>query len=223
MSTKLCEPGEVFAAPFDLEPVPLLPRALPFDDPGWIFQPQYEGYRALLEAGGRSGARFRGPRELRPDRLEELGDRVAAVLGPRDAVLDGIVVALDRNGQPSLGELRRAGLLSFCAFDLVRLDGDDLRRLSLADRLRRLAHLLPADTSPIYKLFTLEEHGRALYQAARRMGLEGIVARRKQDPYAATTVWYVIRNPGYTRDDGRVDPFRPRVRPRRSDREGARP
>lgn len=223
MSTKLCAPVEALSAPPEVEPVPFLPRALPFDDPGWVFQPKYEGLRAILETGTPSRCRVGEGLGLGPERPAELCDRVGAVLGPRDAVLDGDVVALDRDGRPSIRELLRGGLLSFCAFDLLRLDGEDLRPLPLAERLRRLALLLPADTAPVYKLFTLEEHGRALFQAARRMELEGIVARRKQDPYARTTVWYSIRNPGYARDDGRIDPFRQRARARRSDRGTLRP
>lgn len=203
------------------DPVPYLPRALAFDDPGWVFQPRYEGVRAFaVRAAG--GCEILAGRELRSERLAELAARVSAVLGAHDAVLDGDVVALDREGRPSLRELRKGrSLLAFGAFDLLSLDGEDLRGRPLSERLARLAALLPADTGPLYKMFTLEEHGRALFQAARRMELEGIVARRKQDPYGPGTVWYSIRNPGYSQDDGRIDPFRPRPRARRTDREPA--
>jgi bifunctional non-homologous end joining protein LigD len=203
------------------EPVPYLPRALPFDDPGWVFQPRYEGLRAFVV---RSAGRCEIPagRELRPERLGELGERVSAVLGGHEAVLDGDVVALDREGRPSLRELLKGrSLLAFGAFDLLWLDGEDLRAQPLSERLRRLAALLPSDTGPLYKMFALEEHGRALFQAACRMELEGIVAKRKQDPYGTGTVWYTIRNPGFSQDDGRIDPFRPRPRARRTDREPA--
>jgi ATP-dependent DNA ligase len=205
------------------DPVPYLPRALPFDDPGWVFQPRYEGRRALAIRSA-EGCEIRAGRELRIERLGELADRVAAVLGRHEAVLDGDVVALDREGRPSLRELLKGqSLLAFAAFDLLWLDGEDLRALPLSERQRRLTTLLPADTGPLYKMFTLEEHGRALYQAACRMELEGIVAKRKQDPYGPGTVWYTIRNPGYVQDDGRIDPFRHRPRSRRTDREPAAP
>lgn len=199
--------------------VPYIPRALPFDDPGWVFQPKYEGSRGFLVLTS-DGCEIRTGREVRPDRLRELAERVAEVMGRRDAVLDGDIVALDRDGRPSLRELLRGRvLLSFGAFDLLRLDGEDLRDLPLSERQRRLGDLLPSDTGPLYKMFVLQEHGRALFQAARRMDLEGIVAKRMQDPYGESTVWYSIRNPGYTQDDGRIDPFRPRGRARRADRE----
>ena len=203
------------------QPVPYLPRALPFDDPGWVFQPRYEGLRAFV-LPGRGGCEVRAGRELRGERLAELADRIGGVLGGRAAVLDGDVVALDRDGRPSLRELLKGrSLLSFGAFDLLGLEGEDLRSLPLSERQRRLADLLPADTAPLYKMFTIEEHGRSLFQAACRLELEGIVAKRKQDPYDPGTVWYAIRNPGYTPADGRLDPFRPRPRARRTDREPA--
>jgi ATP-dependent DNA ligase len=58
--------------------------------------------------------------------------------------------------------------------------------------------LLPQDTGPLYKILTIEEHGRALYSAIRKMDLEGIVAKRKSDPYAPQTCWYKIKNPEYS-------------------------
>ena len=199
--------------------VPYVPRALPFDDPAWLFQPKYEGLRGFA-IRTQTGCVIRSARELRPERLAELSERVAAVLGAREAVLDGEVVGLAPDGRPSLRELLKGrSLLAFGAFDLLWLDGQDLRPLPLVERRRQLAALVPEDTGPLYKMFVLEEHGRALFQAARRLELEGIVAKRKQDPYGSGTVWYSIRNPGYTQDDGRIDPFRPRSRARRADRE----
>jgi ATP-dependent DNA ligase len=53
----------------------------------------------------------------------------------------------------------------------------------------------------------VEEHGRELYEAAQRLDLEGIVAKRKADPYASETVWYKITNAAYTQAQGRGDLF----------------
>jgi hypothetical protein len=57
---------------------------------------------------------------------------------------------------------------------------------------------LPEDTGPLYKILTIEEHGRALFGAIRRMDLEGIVAKRLSDSYGSGTTWYKIGNPGYS-------------------------
>jgi hypothetical protein len=51
------------------------------------------------------------------------------------------------------------------------------------------------------------EHGRELYEAAQRLDLEGIVAKRKADPYSPQTIWYKVKNPAYTQAEGRGDLF----------------
>ena len=124
-------------------------------------------------------------RTTRPLRTCGIGS--ARVLAGREAILDGEIVSLDAKGKPVFRELLKGrGYLAFAASDLVWLDGSDLRSLPLVERKRRLADLLPADTGPLYKVFTLEEHGRALFEAARKMDLEGIIAKRCQDPYHQT-------------------------------------
>lgn len=181
----------------DIEPVALLPWTKPFDGPEWMFEPKYDGFRGLLY-GTATGCEIRTRRVHRAERFTDLCERVARVLAGRPAVLDGEVVSLDERGKPVFRDLLRGrGYLAFAAADLVWLDGSDLRSLPLAERKRRLAELLPADTGPLYKIFTLQEHGRALFETARRMDLEGVVAKRADDPYSSETPWYVIRNPAY--------------------------
>jgi bifunctional non-homologous end joining protein LigD len=188
----------------EIEPVALQSWTRPFDGPEWLFEPKYEGFRGLLSASA-SGCELRIHRSHRPERFVELRDRLAPVLNGREAVLDGQVVALDGKGKPVLRDLLQGrGYLAFAAADLVWLDGQDLRDLPLAERKRRLAELLPADTGPLYKIFTLAEHGRALFETARKMDLEGIVAKRAADAYGPETVWYVIRNPGYRGEAARA-------------------
>lgn len=197
----------------DIEPVALLPRAVPFDGRQWMFEPKYDGFRSLLYASA-SGCEIRSRRAHRTEQFTDLRHRVAGVLGGRQAVLDGEVVSLDPKGKPVfLDLLKGRGYLAFAASDLLWLDEDDLRALPLVERKRRLAELLPSDTAPLYKVFTLEEHGRALFETARKLDLEGIVAKRVDDPYASETLWYTIRNPAYRQaEPGSME--RPRRRAR---------
>jgi ATP-dependent DNA ligase len=58
-------------------------------------------------------------------------------------------------------------------------------------------------------VFAVEGRGRDLFAAAERLDLEGIVAKRKADPYAPATVWYKVRNRAYTQMEGRGELFRP--------------
>jgi ATP-dependent DNA ligase len=57
-----------------------------------------------------------------------------------------------------------------------------------------------------------EEHGRELFEAAQRLDLEGIVAKRRADPYSSQTVCYKVKNPAYTQAEGRGDLFERRAR-----------
>lgn len=217
MPTMLTSPpaAEAIAALPRVDPVVPILRADPFDATQWIFEPKYEGLRAFLyAAAGR--CEIRSLAVARASTYAELGERIARILGNRQVVLDGEVVALDARGKPVLRDLLKGrGFPAFAAFDLLWLDGRDLRPLPLAERKRILAELLPLDTASLYKVFTLAEHGRALFEAARKSELEGIVAKRLSDPYGPDTVWYRIRNPAYRGTDGRVEPAAPRIRVRR--------
>jgi bifunctional non-homologous end joining protein LigD len=171
-----------------------------------MFEPKYDGLRGLVYASA-LGCEIRCQQDSRFPDFGELSSRVAGVLGAREAILDGEVVALDRKGKPVLRDLIRGqGFLAFAAFDLLWLDGDDLRPLPLAERKLRLTALLPADTGPLYKILTLEEHGRALFKAITKMDLEGIVAKRKSDPYGSATTWYKIENLAYAWTEERKSP-----------------
>ena len=186
----------------DIEPVRLLARADAFDSPDWIFEPGYDGFRALLYASG-STPEIRTLQQAGFEGAPELRERMARVIGRREAILDGLIVSLDAKGKPSLRDLLRGrGFLAFAASDLLWLDGHDLRPLPLTERKARLAMLLPADTGPLYKIFSLEEHGRALFETAKKLDLAGIVAKRKREPYGPGTVWYGIRNGTHSAADG---------------------
>jgi bifunctional non-homologous end joining protein LigD len=200
-----------------VDPIILVPRPDPFDDPEWIFEPKYDGFRGFVYSS-KIGCEIRSRRDFKFDRFGDLCQRIAGVLGERDAILDGEVVALNRRGKPIFRDLLRGqGFIAFAAFDLLWLNGRDLRPEPLSERKRLLGDLLPEDTGPLYKILTLEEHGRALFSAIRKMDLEGVVAKRKSDPYTHGTTWYKIKNVGYSQGEGRVDLFRRRERSRHTE------
>lgn len=178
-----------------VEPISLVLRAEPFDDAGWIFEPKYDGCRALLYHSDH-GCEIETFQDV-AGQIQELRGRVADVLRGRETILDGEIVALDRQGKPVLHYLVQGeGYPAFAASDLLWLDGVDLRDQPLEARKGQLAQLLPEDTGPLYKVLTVEEHGRALFGAIKRLDLPGIVAKSRHDPYGPTTAWYEIRNPG---------------------------
>ena len=197
-----------------IDPIILASRDQPFDDPDYLFEPKYDGFRGIVYAS-KLGCEIRSRRDFPFDRFRDLCSRISGVLRGREVILDGEVVSLNRQGKPVFRDLLRGqGFIAFAAFDLLWLDGADLRSRHLAERKQLLGDLLPQDTGPLYKILTLEEHGRALFSAIRKMDLEGVVAKRKTDPYTPETEWYKIKNPGYSQVEGRGDLFHPRERRR---------
>jgi bifunctional non-homologous end joining protein LigD len=112
-------------------------------------------------------------------------------------------VALDRHGRPDFRELAAGGsAIAYAVFDILWLDGEDLRPLPLAERKRRLDLAVPANTACLMKVLSIGNDGNALFRAAQRLDLAGIVAKRTADPYAAGTVWFQVPNAGYRRREG---------------------
>jgi bifunctional non-homologous end joining protein LigD len=182
----------------DIQPIIPVHLAEPFDDAGWLFEPKYEGVRGLVYSSGLD-CEIQSAAELPSEPLRDLCGRVRAVLGGRETIIDGEVVALNRQGKPGFPDLVRGqGYIAFAASDLLWLGGKDLRARPLSERKLLLNRLLPEDTGPLYKVLVMEEFGRALYGAIRRMDLKGVLAKRKADPYGSDTIWYQIANPGYT-------------------------
>lgn len=171
------------------------PAAAPPDGEGWAFEIKWDGVRALARvAGGRLEISSRSGEDAtgRYPELAELGAAVGA-----DAVLDGEIVALDREGRASFQALqRRMGLsrpetiarraqetpVTYVVFDVLWLNGSSL----LSEPYRRRRELLatldldgPSWRAPAHHL---GDGGRFL-QAARERGLEGIVCKRIDGPY----------------------------------------
>jgi bifunctional non-homologous end joining protein LigD len=175
----------------------------PFSDSEWLYEVKWDGYRAVLFLeGGKLRLASRNQNDL-TGQYPELAD-LSTELDARTAVVDGEVCALDEEGRPSfslmqqrtggLGRRRRGpgdhGIpIVYYAFDLLYLDGFDLRRVELSERKRLLCHLLRnggPDSQRDPGLLRYSDDfadGVALYRAARARGLEGIVAKRRRSCY----------------------------------------
>jgi len=126
---------------------PIIPtrRKEPFDDPEWLFEFKYDGFRGLcyLERGS-NRIISRNGNQL--SRFDTLADQVAAALGVDNAILDGEVIAADESGRPQFYDLlRRTAAPAYVAFDILWLNGTDLRPLPLSERRRRLQTILPPE------------------------------------------------------------------------------
>jgi len=185
-------------------------RGVPFDDPAWLFEPKYDGFRGLLYVSPRN-CWFRSKRGNTMSRFQGLAEQVRDELRVRLAILDGEIVSLDEEGRHIFRRmLAGRGHLHYAAFDLLWLNGKDLRALPLTRRKQQLGRLVPVATPVLSRIFSVEECGCDLLGAAERLDLEGIVAKRKADPYGAETTWFKIKNRAYTQATGRWELFQKR-------------
>ena len=104
------------------------------------------------------------------------------------------MIAADETGRPQFYKLlRRAGAASYVAFDLLWLDGTDLRPLPLSERRQRLLSILPNGSAAICEALSVQGRGRELFELMRDHDLEGTIAKRLTDPYEPRTRWQIGR------------------------------
>jgi bifunctional non-homologous end joining protein LigD len=163
----------------------------PFDDPDWLFEVKWDGFRVetavdggharLWTRGEQDATRYFGP-FLEP----------TSWLAARRAIVDGEVIALDKHGEPDFAllqaRIKGRGVATeptpfvYEVFDLLHLDGRSLVDEPLEERRRLLADALRPDPR-----VRLSEHivgeGIAFFEAARTRGLEGIMAKDRHSPY----------------------------------------
>lgn len=188
-----------------VQPIVPTSRKEPFDDPEWLFELKYDGFRALcyLEQGR---CHFISRRGNHMRRFDGLGDQLAAVLDVNDVILDGEVIAADETGRPQFYDLlRRARAPAYVVFDMLWTDGADLRSLPLRERRRRLQAMLPKGSAIISEALSVVGKGCELFELMRAHDLEGIVAKRLADPYDPRVRWIKIKNPDYSQQEGRGD------------------
>ena len=93
------------------------------------------------------------------------------------------------------------------AFDLLWLNGADLRPLPLSERQRRLHAMLPTSSPTITEAVSVERRGRELFGLICANDLERVVAKRRADPYGSRVRWLKIKNPDYSQTEGRRELF----------------
>jgi bifunctional non-homologous end joining protein LigD len=177
---------------------PMLAESIekPFDDPGWLFEIKWDGYRAVaFIENGKVRLVSRNQNELTPRyaELKNLSEFVKA----KTAILDGEVVALDSEGRASFSLMQqRTGFrpgghrvaakadvpVLYYAFDLLYLDGYDWRRMPLEERKNKLASILKAGDQLRFSDH-YEAQGKALFEIAREKKLEGILAKKRNSCY----------------------------------------
>jgi bifunctional non-homologous end joining protein LigD len=190
-----------------VQPIAPVRRKEPFDDPEWLFDLKYDGFRALcyLEHGRcRLISRNGNPMT----RFGRLSDQLAAALTSDDAILDGEIIATDETNRPQFYDLLRDRRVpAYVAFDLLWLNGADLRVQPLSERRRQLHDIPPKGSAIISEALSVTGRGRELFELMCAHDLEGVVAKRLKDPYGSRARWLKIKNPSYSQNAGRRELF----------------
>jgi bifunctional non-homologous end joining protein LigD len=168
-----------------------------FSDPEWVFEPKYDGVRALAYVqGGRLRLVTRRGNDV-TFRYPDLKALVRCVRG--DAILDGEIIALDERGHSKFQLLQqRLGLLGrkeieerarrwpakFAVFDILWSRGRDLRALPLAARRLALERVVRG-RDPVLLSPQVRGRGDRAFREAFRRGLEGVIAKRADSAYRA--------------------------------------
>lgn len=159
--------------------------AEPFDDPDWLFEIKWDGYRALCTIEEK---RFSLVSRNGLDMLQRFPDlkALAGAFASVPIVVDGEIVSLDSRGRSEFQRLQEsqkkpAGLI-YAAFDLLYADGTDLRSTPLEERKALLERLITDDSLVLYSKHVIGK-GKELFANARKNDLEGIIGKRRDSTY----------------------------------------
>ena len=176
--------------------------ARPPAGPGWLHEVKHDGYRIVARKQGERVSLWSRYGTDFTDRLPRIAEAVRS-LPAENAMIDGEAVVFRPDGQSDFGALRtKAGGAEAClvAFDLLTLDGEDVRQRPLEERRGRLARLIRGVDGVVFSE-AIEAEGAVVFAKACEMGLEGIVSKRAGSRYRSGTSrnWLKSRNPAFVR------------------------
>lgn len=192
----------------------------PVDQPGWLYEVKWDGYRAISYLN-------EGEVSIRSRNNKDFNKKFYPVVDALkqwnvNAVVDGEIIVVNTKGHPDFNALQdwrseADGQLIYYVFDLLWLDGYDLMEVPLRDRKKILASLIP-DTGIIRMSESFDVSAKELFEQADKLSLEGIMAKKEDAPYvpgARSKDWLKIKTQkhqevvigGYTRNEKTTKPF----------------
>ncbi len=171
----------------------------PFNDPNWIYEIKWDGYRAIAEINkkeirlySRNGLSFRQDYPVVYDELKKI---------KKDTIIDGEIVAVDSEGKPGFQLLQHYGedenvALCYYVFDCLSIGGKSIEDKPLTERKALLKALLP-ESDTIRYCDHVEEKGKEFFKALQKQGLEGMVAKKADGAYhenARSPEWLKVKN-----------------------------
>ena len=180
---------------------PCLPSAAerPPSGRGWLHEIKHDGFRIMARRDG-NGVRLVSRNEHDFTARFPLAAAAVMALPAHSFLIDGEAIVTDDKGLAVFELIRRqrhGGAALLCAFDLIELEGEDLRRAPIEHRKRKLAKLVRTPHPEI----VLNEHydgdGDIVFEHACKLGCEGIVSKRLGSPYRSgrSPHWVKVKNP----------------------------
>ncbi|MEP6727431.1 MAG: DNA ligase D, partial [Bacteroidota bacterium] len=182
-------------------PMLTTPSAEAFDNKDWVFEIKWDGYRAIAECGekelkfySRNGLSFINKYPLVTEALTAIKHKM---------IIDGEVVVLDDKGKPSFQLLQQYGEnpgypIIYYVFDMLFLNGTDIRHLPLTERKTLLKKALPAGKNNIIRYCEhVSTNGKDFFRNAIKMDLEGMIAKKADSEYSEgvrNNDWLKIKN-----------------------------
>ena len=165
----------------------------------WLHEIKHDGFRVIARKDGDRVRLYSRPGNDMTRRFPLIAEALAS-LRSRSCIIDGEAVACDENGLASFERIRyrqHDGDVFLYAFDLIELNGDDLRRDPLQVRKTTLASILAKTRPGIRFNEHIEGDGPTVFAHACKMGLEGIVSKRKDSAYRSgrSPDWLKMKNP----------------------------
>lgn len=157
----------------------------PFDRDNWLFEMKWDGYRAVgAKRGGEVQLYSRNNLDFK-DKFAEIAEALKDL--PDNTLIDGEIVAVDKNGRPHFEALQnwgraKEGELRYCAFDLLWFKGHDVTSAPLLERKQLLRDVIPKN-SPVVYSDHITNKGKKFFAAIQKQQLEGMVAKRADSPY----------------------------------------
>jgi bifunctional non-homologous end joining protein LigD len=186
--------------PFIAPSAPVLKKRPP-SGPDWLHEVKHDGWRAQLHVNGETATIY-------SHSGRDLSRRFRSICSALSELRVGSIILCDDTGKPDFRELLFGGRHGVCAwcFDLMHLNGRDLQPLPLDERRSQLrALLIEGDNSRLRFSDDFPDPDKLL-AAASRMGLEGIVSKRREQPYRSgpNSGWIKVKTATLARGEQRV-------------------
>ena len=206
--------GETAEFPQKVAPMLATMVDKPFDKEGWQFEIKWDGYRVVAFCNKKKV-------ELKSRNDKSYNEKFYPVHKAlqewnKNAVVDGEVVVFDENGKPNFGALQNwrteaDGEIFFYVFDILWMDGKDLKKIPLSERRTILKQIIP-ENSIVRFSENFEVSGIEFFETAKKIGLEGIMAKKADSIYSEgnrSKAWLKIKANkrqemvigGYTKND----------------------